>query len=190
MENVKWAIIGRKIRQDVNPRGARWVLELIMAVPQEATIEHVTTFIERVRKVLKTSPMPYVYLTPAPPPGVYDGLESAPPHELRRQVRELRTAILKQAHRIMHLMNSLQDLRRWLGTLSELPAGARDDVEAADEVLVQALAGQVVPLTVEQAEALAAWSAESRRAGGCSGWGPIFDAAMGVAHEVRRALDR
>lgn len=45
--------------------------------------------------------------------------------------------------------------------------------------------GNEVTITIEQARALAEWSAETRRPHGCSGYGPRFDDAMEVAHEVR-----
>lgn len=40
-------------------------------------------------------------------------------------------------------------------------------------------------LTEEQAAALEAWAAEPHRKGGCSGYGPKFDAAFHVAEAVR-----
>ncbi len=40
-------------------------------------------------------------------------------------------------------------------------------------------------LSDDEARALAAWSAETVRPRGCSGYGPKFDAAMKVAHGIR-----
>lgn len=48
----------------------------------------------------------------------------------------------------------------------------------------RALEKEVV-LSADEATALAAWSAETLRLGGCSGYGPKFDDAMKVAHWIR-----
>jgi len=45
-----------------------------------------------------------------------------------------------------------------------------------------------VNLTQEQAEALSAWACESKRKNGCTAWGPLFDDAMQVAHDVNNQL--
>lgn len=45
-----------------------------------------------------------------------------------------------------------------------------------------------VRLTTRQVEALVRWSQEAQKPKGCSGWGPTFDGAMDVAHEVRKQV--
>jgi hypothetical protein len=54
----------------------------------------------------------------------------------------------------------------------------------------QVLAGDVTVLTPVEVEALVNWSRETERENGCSGWGPVFDAAMKVAHIVRKKANR
>ena len=41
-------------------------------------------------------------------------------------------------------------------------------------------------LSEKQVEALITWALESKRPGGCSGWGPTFDAAMEVAQDLAK----
>ena len=60
----------------------------------------------------------------------------------------------------------------------------RSDFELDRAMIKSRLADSVI-ISVEQARALAEWSAATLRLHGCSGYGPKFDAAMDVAHAIR-----
>lgn len=60
----------------------------------------------------------------------------------------------------------------------------KDTIRELEEALAKAKEKR--GLTVHQLEALTAWADEADRPGGCTGWGPKFDAVMSVARELRK----
>jgi len=60
------------------------------------------------------------------------------------------------------------------------------DIEDID----RALDRQATPLTNDQIQALVDFANEGDRKGGCTAWGPKFDAVMNVAQAVRKSVNR
>lgn len=202
MDEPRWAIVDSKLFDDVaKPAWSYWELTLRMLTVQNAKAAEVRRLIHRVRELLDSrAESNIVRITPAPRPGVYDGLEGADPEECRRQVRNLRNSSMRIAHRFGALRQAADAL---VAKLRAMVATHRPELEL--EALILQLDGvplEGVTLSAEQAEALAHWASESERVGVAfdetgvvpgprdyATLAPLRDAAMVVAREVRDARE-
>ncbi len=201
MDEPRWAIVDSQLKPEgvwnpkSRPRQPYWELTLRMLFHQDSKVSEIRAMVEHVRDFLDEgrSGFKIVRITPAPRPGVYDGLEGASPEECRRQLRNLCNSTMRITHRIM----------------AAIEASDNDGGSASDAIqdMLGILRGDVevnpgVTLTRAQAEALADWARESERVGvtfdetgvipGPQDYvmlAPLRDAAMAVAREVTVVME-